>query len=177
MPKVLICGPNAALRALRAELLERAGCEVVVPGDTAQAIAELRRGVFDVLVVCQQTEPGAAEELFRQFRKTQGSGRIIAIEGIPGQWRDKADTYIDSHAPQALVTAVVAPAFPIPWQHERQLVFTASDPWKGWYCSRCCWNRREPATPEERRALAARIQQEFNAHNCEVFARENWRSA
>lgn len=58
---------------------------------------------------------------------------------------------------------------------ERRLVFDNSERWAGWYCAGCCWNRPEPKSESERRALAARIDAEFDAHNCETFAREHWK--
>jgi DNA-binding response OmpR family regulator len=57
---------------------------------------------------------------------------------------------------------------------ERRLIFDNSQKWAGWYCAGCCWNRPAPKSEGERIALAARIDAEFDAHNCEVFARENW---
>lgn len=58
---------------------------------------------------------------------------------------------------------------------ERRLDFERSTKWTGWVCSRCCWNRQQPAADGERAALAARINAEFNVHNCELFARESWK--
>ena len=58
---------------------------------------------------------------------------------------------------------------------ERRLVFDSSEKWAGWYCASCCWNRPEPKSESERRALAARIDAEFDAHSCETFAREQWK--
>jgi hypothetical protein len=60
------------------------------------------------------------------------------------------------------------------WKHERRLVFATSEKWSGWFCERCCWNRRLPSLLKERDPLASRIQAEFDTHDCEVFARENW---
>jgi CheY-like chemotaxis protein len=57
----------------------------------------------------------------------------------------------------------------------RRLMFDRDGKWAGWYCAACCWNRPEPKSEIERRALAAGIHSEFNAHNCESFARENWK--
>ena len=57
---------------------------------------------------------------------------------------------------------------------ERRLVFDSSAQWSGWFCERCCWNRRAPERDAERVALAATVDAEFNAHNCEEFARSNW---
>ena len=59
---------------------------------------------------------------------------------------------------------------------ERRLIFDNSEKWAGWYCASCCWNRPEPKSESERSALAARIDAEFDAHNCETFARENWKN-
>jgi ActR/RegA family two-component response regulator len=57
---------------------------------------------------------------------------------------------------------------------KRQLLFDKSEMWAGWYCAGCCWNRPEPKAESDRHALAARIGAEFDAHDCEAFARENW---
>ncbi len=59
--------------------------------------------------------------------------------------------------------------------HERRLAFDTSDRWSGWLCLRCCWNRPAPQSPLERQAMADAILAEFEAHDCETFARENWR--
>jgi ActR/RegA family two-component response regulator len=57
---------------------------------------------------------------------------------------------------------------------ERRLVFDSSAQWSGWFCERCCWHRRAPEKDTERIAFAASVDAEFNAHNCEEFARSNW---
>ena len=54
--------------------------------------------------------------------------------------------------------------------HERQLSYVFSENWSGWFCERCCWNQKFPDSPTERELLAARIQQEFEDHDCELFA-------
>jgi ActR/RegA family two-component response regulator len=54
------------------------------------------------------------------------------------------------------------------FQHsERRLAFSSSEKWSGWFCERCCWNRRQPESESERTALAVSINTEFEAHNCE----------
>jgi hypothetical protein len=53
-------------------------------------------------------------------------------------------------------------------------VFDKSEKWSGWFCERCCWNRRAPEHENERVALAAAIDAEFDAHDCEAFARQSW---
>jgi len=58
----------------------------------------------------------------------------------------------------------------------RRLVFDRDEKWAGWHCAGCCWNRPAPNSEVERQALAARIHAEFEAHNCEAFARESWKS-
>jgi CheY-like chemotaxis protein len=58
--------------------------------------------------------------------------------------------------------------------HERRLEFESSKRWTGWVCARCCWSRPQPTSEDERVALAASINAEFDTHNCEVFARESW---
>jgi hypothetical protein len=55
------------------------------------------------------------------------------------------------------------------------LVFDSSEKWSGWFCERCCWNRPAPGLEQERAALAATIDAEFATHNCEEFARLNWK--
>ena len=59
---------------------------------------------------------------------------------------------------------------------QRQLVFGSDGKWEGWHCASCCWNYPAPNSEVERQALAAHIHTEFEAHNCEAFARENWKS-
>jgi len=61
--------------------------------------------------------------------------------------------------------------------HERRLAFDSSDKWAGWLCLRCCWNRPAPQSALERQAIEESIRVEFEAHDCETFARENWRPA
>jgi ActR/RegA family two-component response regulator len=58
---------------------------------------------------------------------------------------------------------------------ERGLEFESSTKWTGWVCSRCCWNHQQSASDGERAALAASINAEFNAHDCELFARKSWK--
>ena len=66
-------------------------------------------------------------------------------------------------------------AEPMLWKHERRLVFSVSENWKGWLCERCCWNRSQPDTSEGRSRLARSIQADFDAHDCEEFALQHWR--
>jgi hypothetical protein len=63
------------------------------------------------------------------------------------------------------------------WEHERRLVLFIGPEWAGWFCARCCWNRRQPTDLKENETLAKRINRDFEAHDCEQFARENWKSA
>lgn len=58
-------------------------------------------------------------------------------------------------------------------QAGRRLVFDSSEKWSGWFCERCCWNRRVPSSESERAALAVKIYAEFDAHSCELFALEH----
>jgi hypothetical protein len=59
------------------------------------------------------------------------------------------------------------------WQHERRLVFAAGPAGKEWFCERCCWSRKLSESPVEQQALAGDIKALFDAHDCELFAREN----
>jgi ActR/RegA family two-component response regulator len=59
------------------------------------------------------------------------------------------------------------------YQAGRRLVFDSSEKWSGWFCERCCWNRPVPLSESKRVALAGRINADFNAHNCEAFARQH----
>lgn len=62
------------------------------------------------------------------------------------------------------------------WKFERRLVFVVSEKWSGWYCERCCWSRPLPAGLEERERQARAVESEYRDHDCDQFARENWRS-
>jgi len=62
------------------------------------------------------------------------------------------------------------------WKHERRLVFMAGEKWSGWFCERCCWNRRLPADPQERQRQAKSIQSEYLLHDCAAFAQQNWKA-
>ncbi len=61
------------------------------------------------------------------------------------------------------------------WQFDRKLGFAKAPKWEGWFCHRCCWNQPLPASDEERKAQSVQIRVEFDKHDCETFARENWR--
>jgi hypothetical protein len=50
---------------------------------------------------------------------------------------------------------------------ERRLGYIASGQWSGWVCERCGWKRQKPATAAEQQALASRIRQEFDRHECD----------
>jgi hypothetical protein len=65
-------------------------------------------------------------------------------------------------------------AEPMEWKYKRRFIFTTSDKWSGWFCERCCWSRALPALVAERSEMASRVKAEFEAHDCEQFARENW---
>ena len=58
----------------------------------------------------------------------------------------------------------------------RRLVFDHDGKWAGWHCASCCWNRPAPNSEAQRQVLAAQVNAEFEAHDCEAFARENWKS-
>lgn len=60
------------------------------------------------------------------------------------------------------------------WEHERRLVFGISEKWSGWLCQRCCWSRKLPVSPSEREGFSERVSAEFEVHDCETYARENW---
>jgi len=60
------------------------------------------------------------------------------------------------------------------WQDERRLVFGVSEKWSGWFCQRCCWNRKLPESASERDGFSDRVGAEFASHDCEAFVRENW---
>jgi len=62
------------------------------------------------------------------------------------------------------------------WQHERRLVFIAGPAGKGWQCERYGWSRKLSGSPEEQEAPAGNIKALFDAHDCELFARENWKT-
>jgi len=61
------------------------------------------------------------------------------------------------------------------WKHERKLVFVATPTWRGWFCERCCWHVTldEEATPPK---PFPDVESQFAAHDCEVFALQNWKS-
>ena len=63
------------------------------------------------------------------------------------------------------------------WEHDRRLVLFIGPEWAGWLCARCCWSRRQPTNLKENETLAKTITRDFEAHDCEQFARENWKSA
>jgi hypothetical protein len=60
------------------------------------------------------------------------------------------------------------------WTHKRQLTFTVSARWSGWFCERCCWSVPLPASRYERDEVASKVEEQFASHNCKRFARENW---
>ena len=62
------------------------------------------------------------------------------------------------------------------WKYERRLVFVISEKWSGWYCERCCWNRPQPAGLEERDRQARAVKAEYERHDCDRFAEENWQA-
>ncbi|HVP41851.1 MAG TPA: hypothetical protein VMS96_00370 [Terriglobales bacterium] len=61
------------------------------------------------------------------------------------------------------------------WQHERRLVFEISPGWRGWFCERCCWSRPLPESEAQRTEQAKQVESDFKAHDCESFARAQWK--
>ena len=61
------------------------------------------------------------------------------------------------------------------WQYERRLVFVATPTWLGWFCERCCWHIKLGSLPTQREQTGE-AQQQFEAHDCEKFALEHWKS-
>jgi hypothetical protein len=62
------------------------------------------------------------------------------------------------------------------WKNERRLVFGVGVGWHGYFCERCCWNLPRPEDPGKLNAYTKRASEEFAAHDCEQFARENWKA-
>ena len=62
----------------------------------------------------------------------------------------------------------------VQWQYERRLVFVASSKWLGWFCERCCWHIKLGSVPTELDD-SVKAQEEFDAHDCETYAREHWK--
>ena len=60
------------------------------------------------------------------------------------------------------------------WQHERRLVFAISPRWSGWFCERCCWSCPLPEPEAKRSEQARQVESDFQAHDCESFARARW---
>jgi len=60
------------------------------------------------------------------------------------------------------------------WLEERCLIYMVSEKWCGWFCARCCWNHKTPLLLADRDLIGAQIRQDFESHDCEVFAREHW---
>jgi hypothetical protein len=60
-------------------------------------------------------------------------------------------------------------------RYERHLAFAAGPSWFGWFCERCCWHVESKSLPIQEEPLME-IQQQFERHVCEQYARENWGS-
>jgi hypothetical protein len=60
------------------------------------------------------------------------------------------------------------------WNHERRLVFAATPTWLGWFCERCCWHITVGTEPTPQPANA---QEQFDAHDCEEYALQNWKQS
>lgn len=69
----------------------------------------------------------------------------------------------------------VDPVTALQWKHERRLVLVASPTWMGWFCERCYWHITLDTVPAEGQH-SLEIQAQFDAHDCEEFARQNWTS-
>jgi hypothetical protein len=61
------------------------------------------------------------------------------------------------------------------WKYERRLVFVATPSWLGWFCERCCWHITLDAAPIE--GQHAETQSQFDEHDCEEYAQQNWTRA
>jgi hypothetical protein len=61
-------------------------------------------------------------------------------------------------------------------KYERRLVLAATPEWIGWFCERCCWHItvRTAPTPQQGTANA---QEQFDAHDCEEYALQNWKQS
>ncbi|MGI9102468.1 MAG: hypothetical protein ACR2IF_08490 [Terriglobales bacterium] len=55
--------------------------------------------------------------------------------------------------------------------HKRQLVFKMSERWSGWFCEACGWAVPLPSSRHERDGVAAKIDTDFQAHDCQRFTR------
>ena len=85
--RVLSLTPDCELRSLRSEVLSQAGFQVSSPTTKAEALLEIERNHFEVLLLCYSWRVPLLQELADAFKRQNRAGCIIAITTTP--WASK----------------------------------------------------------------------------------------
>ncbi len=105
--KVLNCALDAELRNVRALILELKGCTVVSPPTPEDALREMKRGVFDVLLLSYDLPGETVEQLCDEFKRLFPEGKIAAIHHPSARPNEcPVDEFVSAFDPAALVSAV-----------------------------------------------------------------------
>jgi len=150
MLRVLNCGTNEELRALRHQVIARSDCCEVVSPSLQEAVARLRNGEhFDVLVVCQMVNQ-FADVLCVEFRRANPAGRIIGTTG--GLWITKceSDITVDAREPSELVAAVTSYAASKAKFKNERLIFSRDGKWADWQSASGTLCRDTRVSPKRR---------------------------
>ncbi len=106
--RVLNCALDLELRNVRALMLELKGCTVVSPATPEDAMREMNRGVFDVLLLSYDLPGEVVDRLCEEFKRLYPQGKIAAIQHPTAEPNECAvDEFVSAFDPAALVDAVV----------------------------------------------------------------------
>jgi hypothetical protein len=105
--RILNCTSDRQLQELRASVLRSAiPCEVVSPGTPEEALSEIRKRGYDVLLVCYDLDENLVDGLIAEFRRSCPGGRVVAIQRVTWTVPREADEIVDVLRPVDLIMAI-----------------------------------------------------------------------
>ncbi len=105
---MLIVGNDTDLRLWRARLLSQSGFDVIVPTNKNAALAAIRAGNLDAILLCYSLSNSTVLQLAEEFRQHNNGGCIVAMmTGAYADARVQADVTLPATAsPDQLVESI-----------------------------------------------------------------------
>lgn len=105
--KVISVGADRELLWLRHSVLKAAGFNVVTSLSEEDALASIRQGHCDALLMCYSLSKAVRHSLAEHFRNRCPQGRIVAITNEKLDQPEYADSFVYGvEGPEALIDAI-----------------------------------------------------------------------